>query len=171
MFKVALGEKAYRDYGGVVSRVRPAADRLATEQHVIDALWPALEGRGVSWVGFYHKVAGRDEMLLDACRPKPACSPLGLQGMCGRCWRERRPILLHDSRTLPPDGYIGCDPKDLSEVVVPLFEPDGSCWGVLDLDSYEVGSFSEADVAGLTRVVERAGLSAVQVPGLAVLRL
>ena len=33
-------------------------------------------------------------------------------------------------------------------------------WGVLDLDSHEVGSFGEDDVAGLVQVLRAAGLTA-----------
>jgi putative methionine-R-sulfoxide reductase with GAF domain len=100
-----------------------------------------------------------DEMLLDACRDKPACSPIGLHGACGRSWQEQRSLVVRDVRSLGA-GYIACDPRDLSEVVVPLFERDGSCWGVLDADSYEVGSFTESDALSLAMLMVEAGLSA-----------
>jgi putative methionine-R-sulfoxide reductase with GAF domain len=170
MYKATLGQKAYRDYGGILSKMKPAPDRLATMQAAADVFWDALGERGISWIGFYRKAADRDEMVLEACRNKPACSPIGLHGMCGRCWKEKRPILVNDVSTLGAN-YIACDPKDRSEVVIPLFNADGSCWGVLDADSYEVGAFSEMDVGGLTRAVERAGLSVPQMPPLPALRL
>ena len=109
-------------------------------------------------------------MLLHARRDKPACSPIGLQGVCGRAWLEKRPVIVADVATLG-EAYIACDPKDRSEVVIPLFEPDGSCWGVLDADSYEVGAFGDLDVGGLTRAVERMGLSTPQWPPLVAIRL
>jgi len=168
--RATVGEKAYRDYGGILSRMKPQPDRAAAMQAAVDVLWDALGGRGVSWIGFYAKATGRDELLLHARRDKPACSPIGLQGVCGRSWRERRPIIVSDVATLGAD-YIACDPKDRSEVVVPLFEPDGSCWGVLDADSYEVGALSDLDVGGFTRAVERIGLSTPQSPPLVALRL
>ena len=56
-------------------------------------------------------------------------------------------------------GYIACDPRDRSEAVIPLFEKDGTCWGVLDADSHEAGSFVLADAVGLNRVMRAAGLS------------
>lgn len=115
-------------------------------------------GRRVSWVGFYEKVNAADEMVLLVRRDKPACSPIGLHGMCGRSYLERLAIVIDDIATLG-GNYIACDPKDLSELVVPLFEPDGSCWGVLDLDSYEAGAFDEHDAEELRRLVELVGLS------------
>ena len=139
-------------------------------QQVVHALWEATGTRGVSWIGFYAKASGRDEMILGPRRDKPACSPIGLHGVCGRCWLERRPILVADVATLGKN-YIACDPRDKSEVVIPLFEGDGRCWGVLDGDSYEAGGFDTTDVVGLTTLVEHAGLSTVQPEPVAILRL
>ncbi len=168
----AFSQAPERNYPGIVARTRlvPGADRQTMMQIAVDALWEALGTRGVSWIGFYLKTPDRDEMLLGPRRDKPACSPIGMHGMCGRCWQEKRPVLVRDVRTLGT-GYIACDPKDLSEAVVPCFEPDGSCWGVLDADSYDVGAFGDADIAGLTRVIEHLGLSTPVRPAPPILRL
>ena len=40
-----------------------------------------------------------------------------------------------------------------------LFDDSGSCWGVLDLDSHEVGAFDDTDVEGLQSVMRAAGLT------------
>lgn len=143
---------------------------------VCEALWNAFGEKGYSWCGFYlidHSGGSSSDgtprnglstpgtepvMLLAARRPKPACSPIGLEGMCGRSWKEQRPVVVRDVRTIADGGYIACDPKDLSEVVVPLIQ-GGVCWGVLDVDSYEVSAFDQRDVEGLLDVVVRAGLS------------
>jgi putative methionine-R-sulfoxide reductase with GAF domain len=170
MLKATVGARAFRDYAGMLSRLKPLPDKAAMMQLAVDVLWEGLGGRGVSWIGFYTKAEGRDEMLLQARRDKPACSPIGLQGMCGRCWKECKPIIVKDVATLGAN-YIACDPKDKSEVVIPLFDPDGSCWGVLDADSYDVDSFHDDDVTGLTRAVERLGLSTPQRPAPYTLRL
>lgn len=127
-------------------------------QWVVDALWDAFHNDRLSWIGFYTKTPGQDEMLLACRRDKPACSPIGLHGMCGRGWKDRRAILVEDVATLGA-GYIACDPKDRSEAVIPLFDTDGSCWGVLDADSYDLAGFDDHDAAGLTSLVEATGLS------------
>lgn len=155
-----------RDYQPVVDRVREGVAEVEGErarmQVVADALWDAFggdgPGRGVSWIGFYTMAPSGEEMLLGPRRDKPACSPIGMQGVCGLSYTERMAIVVRDVRELG-DGYIACDPKDLSEVVVPLFDAWGGCAGVLDGDSYEVGAFDERDVAGLTQVLEAAGLT------------
>jgi len=148
----------------------PAHLREDHMRQVADAAWEALSNSGVSWIGFYTKTPYRDEMVLGARRDKPACSPIGLHGMCGRSWYERKPIIVRDVATLGA-AYIACDPKDRSEIVIPLIESDGTCYGVLDADSYEVGAFELGDVIGLTTLVEHAGLSLRRTPPAEVLRL
>lgn len=122
-----------------------------------DVLWSALHPSGISWIGFYEKAVG-DEMVLVSCRDKPACSPIGMHGACGRAFLTRKPLVVRDVKDLG-ENYIACDPRDRSEIVIPLFNNDRDCWGVLDADSYEVGAFSEHDVSGMTMLLLRAGLT------------
>jgi putative methionine-R-sulfoxide reductase with GAF domain len=146
-----------RDYDAIARALAGiSGDREARMRGAADALWEGLAGAGVSWVGFY--VGEGERMVLGPCRDGPACSPIGLHGMCGRAWVERTPLVVRDVRTLG-EGYIACDPRDLSEVVVPLFEDDGACWGVLDADSFDVGSFETADAMALAELMVVAGLS------------
>src|SRR5438105_13594580 len=98
-------------------------------------------------------------MIVGPRRDKPACSPIGLHGVCGGAWRERRAMVVRDVAELGTN-YVACDPRDRSECVVPLIEEDGTCWGVLDLDSFEVGAFSDEDVSGLRMVLEAGGMRA-----------
>ncbi len=154
-----MSHAIHRDYDAVrPGSAQSAPTRDDRAQAAIDALWSAFGHMGYSWVGIYTIDAARTSMLLACRQPKPACSPIGLQGCCGRCWREQRPLLVHDVLTLG-DGYIACDPRDRSEVVIPLFDDRGACWGVLDVDSFDVGAFTEHDVRGLTAVVQRCGIS------------
>lgn len=146
-----------RDYDSI--RLAASGSRAERMRAVADALWEAFHSRGYSWVGFYTKAPDADEMILGPRRDKPACSPIGLHGMCGFAWRERRSVVVRDVREIG-ENYVACDPRDMAEVVIPLLEEDGTCWGVLDADSFDVGAFDEADALGLARLVERARLSA-----------
>ncbi|MFQ5423471.1 MAG: GAF domain-containing protein [Phycisphaerae bacterium] len=146
-----------RPYAQIESSVRPERNRVVQMQSVVDLLWAALKDTDVSWVGFYLHEGG-DELILGPCRDTPACSPIGLHGVCGRSFRDGKAVIVDDVAKLG-DGYIACDPRDRSEVVIPLFEPDGRCWGVLDLDSRRVGAFDQQDLAGLTPVLRAAGLT------------
>ncbi len=161
-----------RDYAAIISRhelSRPFP-RHTQMRRAIDILYGAIGSTGVSWIGFYEKVPGADEMVLVCREPKPACSPIGLHGMCGRGMIERKPIIIDDVRTLG-EGYIACDPKDQSELVIPLIADDGSCDAVLDVDSYDLACFSEYDVHGMSELLVRIGLSAANLLELPCLRL
>jgi|YelNatPaOPRAMG01_1025707.scaffolds.fasta_scaffold12998_1 putative methionine-R-sulfoxide reductase with GAF domain len=152
-----------RDYAACERRL--AADlptRLTREERLracVELLWEHLRGQGVDWLGVYLINDARDAMLLKECRPRPACSPIALHGVCGRAWKEGRPQVVPDVTALG-EAHIVCDPANLSEVVVPLFEPDGTCYGVLDLDSRTKAAFSDADAQGLRSVLRAAGLTA-----------
>ncbi|MBL0926601.1 MAG: GAF domain-containing protein [Phycisphaerales bacterium] len=155
-----------RDYRAVLDRI---AGRYSTRDEamrvLVDALWEAFgggtaaEGRGYSWVGFYFKPPLVDEMVLGPRRDKPACSPIGLHGACGRCWRERVSLVVPDVKSLG-EHYVACDPRDRAEVVVPVLEADGSCHAVLDVDSFEAGAFSDRDARGIEMLLVKVGLSA-----------
>lgn len=148
------------------------ADRSARMRACIDALWDAFggsgPGRGVSWVGVYSRAPMAQEMILEYRRNKPACSPIGLYGMCGRSALENRCLVVRDVRALGSD-YIACDPRDLSEVVIPLCEDRSDPWGVLDVDSHEVGAFAPEDAAELLRVAQAFGLTSPGPAGPAIL--
>lgn len=157
-------EPVRRDYSRIGAPSQPAIH--ARMRSLVDSVWDELSPQGVSWVGFYvgpgraledGRVAGHDQMLLGPCRDKPACSPIGLHGVCGRGWRERRGIVVRDVAVLGSD-YVACDPRDTSEVVVPLFDEHG-CWGVLDIDSWEAGAFDTRDADVLEDLLARAGLT------------
>ena len=138
----------------------PGADRHTRMQAFVRAAWEPLAPTGVSWLGFYERDPSNDSQLLLAARePKPACSPIGLHGACGQCLLAAKPLVVHDVAELGA-GYIACDPRDRSEVVVPCLEAPGQAWGVLDLDSHQVGSFGPADAEALASLLQMAGLSA-----------
>lgn len=149
-----------RDYQTLLSQLSPGADATASMQRAVDALWNAFSTRGVSWVGFYLWSPTRpEELTLGPRRDKPACSPIGLHGACGRSFTSRRPLVVRDVAALGA-GYIACDPRDRSEVVVPCLNPDGSAWGVLDVDSHDTGAFDESDARSLARLLHHCDLSA-----------
>lgn len=157
-----MSESTKRPYGSVQASVRFDGGRQMRMQTFVDALWEHLAGTGVSWLGFYlHD--GEDHLVLGPHRDKPACSPIGLHGVCGRAFRERRPIVVSDVGVLG-EKYVACDPRDRAELVVPLFGQDGTCGSVLDLDSHETGAFSRADVEALVLLLRAAALTAPTVP-------
>ena len=148
--------RPYDEIAGAVSSDGLSRHRLRA---VADALWEALHDKGVSWVGFYidqPDEADERRLELGPCRDKPACTPIGLHGVCGQALRFGRTRIVPDVTQLS-DDYIACDPRDRSEITVPLLGKGGACWAVLDLDSWDVGAFDESDERGLCRVLAAAG--------------
>ena len=140
------------------------ADPLDRLQPLCDAFWETLAPRGVSWIGFYLldpeatvEACGDDaRMILVARRDKPACSPIGVHGACGQSFRAEAIRLIEDVALLGA-GYIACDPRDRSELVMPIYR-NGAAWGVLDADSHEYACFGPAGAAGLASILRAAGL-------------
>ena len=140
-----------RAAAAIGAAIPPAVPGEARMLIIVDALWEEFgEHRPVSWVGFY--LLGEGEMTLGPRRDKPACSPIGLHGACGAAALSGKTVVVRDVRELG-ENYIACDPRDLSEIVVPVRARDGRVTGVLDIDSYSVGAFGETDRIALEQLV------------------
>lgn len=160
-----------RDYAPLLAAAKAAKDRIASMRHFLNLTWkafgddaPTAERQTISWIGFYERdPANPEQMLLIDREPKPACSPIGLHGMCGRGMVENNSIIIDDVRTLGKN-YIACDPRDQSEMVVPLVDAQGTCFGVLDIDSYAVGAFDEHDTDQMHKLLVAFGLTSPSAP-------
>ncbi len=122
----------------------------------IATVWPVLQADGVSWVGFYLLASDGESMLLEAREPGPACSPIGMHGACGQSARSASALVVVDVEALGR-GYIACDPRDRSELVVPIGSRT-EVKGVLDLDSHQPGRFCVRDVDLCAGWLEAAGI-------------
>lgn len=156
----------HRDYAGIVRALPNHLRSLSRDDRmriVVDALWNSLHDKGVSWVGFYIDQPGQpdaERMVLGPRRDKPACSPIGLHGACGQALLGRNVLIVRDVAELGPN-YIACDPRDKSEIVLPLIDEAGMCWGVLDVDSWDIAAFDERDAEGFAAVLRAAGLQPI----------
>ena len=109
-------------------------------------------GFGHLWTGFY-QVAEPGRLL----RVGPYQGTLGCleipfgQGVCGTAAIRRETVIVRDVQAF--DGHIVCDPRARSEIVVPVFGPQGVLIAVLDVDSADVAAFDPGDAAGLERIV------------------
>lgn len=104
----------------------------------------------LNWAGFY--LARGEELVLGPFQGKVACVriPFG-RGVCGAAAATRLTQRVEDVHSFA--GHIACDSASNSELVVPVIK-DGRLIGVLDLDSPNVGRFSEADQRGIEQMVE-----------------
>ncbi|MBI4726247.1 hypothetical protein HY768_03310 [candidate division TA06 bacterium] len=152
-------KRDYRAIAAEVAKKLPENSKPGQRMKLVtNELWENLNDKGLDWVGFYRLLPGQEAMELVCRQPRAACSPIGLQGVCGKGMKDKNPQIIKDVYALG-DQHIICDPANLSEIVVPLIEPDGSCRAVLDLDSRELGAFEQQDAEGLDLVLRSAGLS------------
>lgn len=105
-----------------------------------------MELEQLNWVGFY--LMKENELVLGPFQGKPACVriPVG-RGVCGTAVAQNSVQRVYDVHEF--EGHIACDAASNSEIVVP-FSINGEVVGVLDIDSPNVGRFSEIDEQGLT---------------------
>lgn len=127
-------------------------DRMMRE--VVDVLWDNFGGNPYSWCGFYRLSKDGESLTLGPHRDKPACSPLPMHGVCGDVVKSLTARIVPDLGALG-EGHVVCDPKSRSEIVVPVFNADGSLYAVFDVDSEQVGAFDEMDQRWLERIVKR----------------
>ncbi|AZU03186.1 GAF domain-containing protein [Glycocaulis alkaliphilus] len=104
------------------------------------------------WTGFY---------VVDPLKPRelvvgPYQGTLGClripfgKGVCGAAAASGETQLVPDVHAFP--GHIACDSRSNSEIVVPVFRPDGSLAAVLDVDSESLAAFGPEDKDGLEAI-------------------
>ena len=127
-----------------VALIELETDMIANLSNISALL--AMELDDLNWAGFY--LMKGDELVLGPFQGKPACVriPIG-RGVCGTAVATNSVQRIYDVHEF--EGHIACDAASNSEIVIP-FSINGEIAGVLDIDSPNVGRFSEIDEEGLT---------------------
>lgn len=126
------------------------AERMMRE--IVDELWDTFAGSPYSWCGFYVLAPGGGELVLGAHRDKPACSPLPMHGVCGKAVKDGKTIIVPDVKALG-DAHIECDPRNQSEIAVPVYDAKGKVFAVFDVDSESKNAFDEVDQRWLETIM------------------
>lgn len=106
------------------------------------------EAFGFFWVGFY--LAKDGELVLGPFQGPLACTRIkSNEGVCGHAFSTSKTIIVPNVDEFP--GHIACSSASKSEIVVPIFDADGTI-GVLDVDSDKLDDFSKDDAIGLERI-------------------
>ena len=145
------------DYGLMCRQLNSLSEGVTWDITVLSnaaaLIWDSLED--LNWAGFYLMKEGR--LLLGPFQGKPACTVIEVgKGVCGMAVAEDKTQLVKNVHEFP--GHIACDSASNSEIVVPIHAGDTVC-GVLDIDSPQLGRFSEEDRDGLeafVRILESA---------------
>lgn len=102
------------------------------------------------WTGFYFLKDG--ELTVGNYQGSLAC--LVLKKNTGVCWaaiKQQKTLIVDDVDQF--EGHIACDDRSESEIVIPIKNKLGEIIGVLDVDSRTKKSFSNADAAGLEKII------------------
>ena len=144
MQKAAQYDLLYRQLSALLEGETDTVAKMANMAAVIH------ESFGFWWTGFY-RVAG-EELILGPFQGPVACMhiPFG-KGVCGTAWKREASVVVPDVEAFP--GHIACSSASRSEIVVPVFGPDGKVTAVLDIDSDRPATFDEEDRLGLERIV------------------
>ncbi len=148
MDTVKKNERYARLYAQLTELLKSTADPEARMATITAVLHHKMEY--FFWTGFYMLKDG--ELVVRNYQGPLACQVL--EKNTGVCWtgiNRKMTIIVPDVHQFP--GHISCDSRSKSEIVVPVFSPDGNILGVLDVDSQSLNAFDEADATNLERIL------------------
>ena len=121
----------------IASLIEGETDQIAVMSNVVAAIHQEMK---FWWTGFYRVIG--DELLLGPFQGPVACMhiPFG-RGVCGTAWLRQQTVVVPDVDQFP--GHIACSSQSRSEIVVPVFGPDGKVTAVLDIDSDQLATFDD----------------------------
>lgn len=126
---------------------------IAKLQAICDLL--AREVSHYDWVGFYLvDPQSTRELVLGPFTGDPTEHvriAFG-EGICGQAAESEQTFVIQD--VSQESNYLSCSPAVRSEIVVPIFR-GAQVLGELDIDSHQLGPFTDADRRFLESVCER----------------
>jgi L-methionine (R)-S-oxide reductase len=105
------------------------------------------------WCGFYVVDPERPrELVVGPYQGSLGCLRIAFgRGVCGVAAETQSIQVVPDVEAFP--GHIACDSRSASEIVVPVFGPDGELIAVLDVDATELAAFDEVDARWLGQIL------------------
>lgn len=124
-------------------------DWISNTANVSSLLFYGL--KNVNFAGVYRYENG--ELILGPFQGRPACVHIKIgKGVCGTAAKEQKTQIVENVHNF--SGHIACDSRSNSEIVVPIFNKNGSLWGVYDFDSTELGNFDKVDQKYLEKIAD-----------------
>lgn len=149
IFKEMNTEEKYENMVTMLEGLVSGDENPITKLSNASALINAFVER-INWCGFY-LVEGED-LILGPFQGMPACTKIKYgNGVCGTALKERKTMRIENVHCF--EGHIACDSASNSELVIPIIK-DNKVYGVLDVDSPEIGRFTELDQCYLEKCVE-----------------
>jgi len=146
--KAATYAEAEREIAAVLAGEPNLIARMSTVAAMLAATFDSY-----FWTGFYLVDPERpDELVIGPYQGTLGCLRIAFgRGVCGAAAKSGRTQIVADVHAFP--GHIACDSRSNSEIVVPVFGPDGALVGVFDIDSTAYAAFDEVDAAGLEAIL------------------
>jgi GAF domain-containing protein len=143
---------AYQQVAAHIDSVLEGIDDETAEMATVACLLHHAFGH--LWTGFYRVVEPGRLLRVGPYQGTLGCLEIAVgRGVCGTSAAERRTVIVDDVEAFP--GHIACDGRSRSEIVVPVFGPDGALTAVLDVDSERLAAFDETDREALERMMTR----------------
>lgn len=140
-------QKAMADIDAVLAGESQMILKMATINCVLQEHFPAF-----FWVGFYCVHNGG--LVVGPYQGTLGCLHISFErGICGRAARLQETQIVADVHSDP--AHIACDSRTNSEIVVPVFDPEGRLIAVLDIDSTAFATFDAVDQSYLEGLVRR----------------
>jgi L-methionine (R)-S-oxide reductase len=133
--KLSRYERIRVQLAGLLAKTDDPQARLATAAALLFGKFDYY-----SWCGFYRLVGG--DLVVGPYQGPLACQVLARgRGVCWAAVQRGAAVIVPDVRRFP--GHIACDPRSLSEIVVPVRDRSGAIVAVLDVDSDKLARFDE----------------------------
>ena len=148
MTKAEIYTQTAREIAAVLDGETNNVARMATVSCLLSEAFESY-----FWTGFYVVDPEKtEELVVGPYQGTLGCLRIPFsQGVCGAAASTGEVQIVEDVHAFP--GHIACDARSQSEIVVPVFAPDGSLFAVFDVDSTEVGSFDAVDAVGLAPIL------------------
>ena len=106
------------------------------------------------WTGFYMVDPEKpDELVVGPYQGTMGCLriPFG-KGVCGLAAQSREVQIVDDVHNFA--NHIACDVNSQSEIVLPVYDAQGTMIAVLDVDSDKLAMFDETDASCLETILK-----------------
>jgi len=130
--------------------------------HIMNAMSAAVKTlqanhKHFDWVGFY--IMNNEDKTLHlgpfvGAPTDHTVIPYG-RGICGQVAVSG--VMHHSDDVSQEDNYIACSIETKSELVLPVYAPDGTLVAQLDIDSHERGTFTPEIISECERVCDQIG--------------
>lgn len=118
--------------------IKTEKDMIAMMANISSIIFNVV--KDLNWAGFY--LVREDELVLGPFQGLPACTRLADEGVCVAAWKDKKIMRIENVHDFK--GHVACDSESNSELVLPILVKD-ELIGVLDLDSPNIGRFTELE--------------------------